>query len=410
MAVNVAYIACAVAIWAVVIRKTGLVLRYPRDPAVWALVASAAFASLAFTLAPDGMRLLLDTSLGVPNLSGLVIYSCVLAYAGASRVRLLYWIHGPRDAGAGPAAWAVGCVAAIAAMAALFAMAAVPAQATDWEMRHVTDPAVAGFVVIYLAAVVLAFGGNARLYWRYAGYPLAAWVQRGVRVNAVGSVCVLGYGVVKSTRALARWAGIQHPPGDDVASLIVALGALLLAAGVTMPAWGPRLAALPRWVARYRTYRALYPLWAAVYEHLPHLALLPPRHPHSWAALRQLNGLLYYRPAVEIRDAYRELRPYMDRRVQAGAREAPARRSLTGTELTVVVEAAVVAAALRSYAQGLTPPAGCAVDPAEMSVAADAEADRTWLSRVSQAFAASPEVRNLGRHDLEDRASSRAGR
>lgn len=399
MVLSAAYAACAAAVWLVVLRKGALAFRHPRDPAVWALVGSAVFAALAFSLAPDRARLLLDTTTGVANLSGLVIYSCAIAYAGASRVRLLYWTRGPDQPRARPGAWMVVCIAAIAAMAASFFVAAVPVQATDFEVRYATQPAVAGFVVIYLAALVIAFGGNARLYWRYATAPLAPWVRRGLRVNAVGSACLLGYGLIKLSRVASRWLGIQRPAGDDVASLVLTLGALLLVAGVTMPAWGPRLAAGPRWVARYRTYRALYPLWLAVYQSLPHLVLLTPVRPRSWAALRDLNGLLYYRPAVEIRDAYRELRPYMDRRVARAARVEGQQQGLTGDSLRATAEAAVLAGALRGYVSGVTPPPGYAVEPAEISgVADDAVADRMWLGQVSRAFAESAVIRETLRH------------
>ncbi|BBA95328.1 hypothetical protein RVR_147 [Actinacidiphila reveromycinica] len=187
----------------------------------------------------------------------------------------------------------------------------------------------------------------------------------------------------------------EHPAGAVLALLCV----LLAVSGATATTWGRALAAPFRLVRAARSYRALEPLWSALYEAHPGIALRPPRE-EGRPALRDMQFALYRR-VIEIHDGRLSLRPYYpaDARAWLATRAANAVSGGPGPSATAalppgcapsdaVTEAASLAAAVEARRAGLQPP------PRRPGLAATAlprtgtiDGDVAWLTVVARNFA-----------------------
>jgi len=125
--------------------------------------------------------------------------------------------------------------------------------------------------------------------------------------------------------------------------IFTALGFLGLLAGALTPIVDGVLREVPLARQHRQMSRALEPLWAALNNAFPDLALST-RAP---SATRKL-----YRRTVEIRDGLVLLRPYYDDAVAVRASHEAAAAGETGDAAHVSVEASVVAAALRAHETG----------------------------------------------------------
>ncbi len=308
--------------------------------------------------------------------------------------------------------WLAALLAAIAAMTLLFAIAAPPRVAGDFGGLYRTRPALLGYIAIYIAFLGTALAGLLIRAWRYARIARhRRYLRLGLHVMAAGSILGLVYLAEKAVYVVTQWAGLPPPfsgdqhctslisPAQCAFSVTLPTAAILLAAlGATLPTWGPALEAPARRAWQARTYRRLEPLWAALYQALPQIALAAPAapgaHPH-----RDL-GFRLYRRVIEILDGRLVLRPYRDPRIAETALTAARRRGLTGTDLQATVEAAQIAAALETRTAGPRT-AGPTAAPRERSAVsvtpADLASEAAWLAKVSDAFTSSLIVREHAR-------------
>jgi hypothetical protein len=196
---------------------------------------------------------------------------------------------------------------------------------------------------------------------------------------------------------LTRRPGIPYPVPDPalLTEVLIAVSAALLVIGSTMPSWGPRVGipALYRWAERYRACRRLYPLWRALCEVDPGMALVPP--PPAWrdAMIVRDLGFRLYRRVVEIHDGQLELRPYLDQRVADYAHALCRERGLNDEDTAIVVNATSLACAIRAQAQGRAAqrPAASPTGPN----AADLATETAFLARVARCYEHSPLVRTV---------------
>jgi hypothetical protein len=127
-----------------------------------------------------------------------------------------------------------------------------------------------------------------------------------------------------------------------------------------MPVWGRRLglAAVLRWLADYRAYLAICPLWRDLCRALPEVALEPPadRAVQAFLPPRDLR-LRLYRCLVEVLDARLLLRASLDPRAGELATDAWQRRRghSASPELPAFLEAVALEAALRARAADRPP-------------------------------------------------------
>jgi hypothetical protein len=130
-------------------------------------------------------------------------------------------------------------------------------------------------------------------------------------------------------------------------------------------------------VTRARSYRRLYPLWYALYEVTPSIALYEPRSPRAPFWVPRLETRLY-RLIIEIRDGRRSLAPYL---CEDGPEAADDARR----------EAALMAQGIRRKRRGV--PVGGSADRRGSVGCDDLAAELAWWEQVAAAFA---EVRRSG--------------
>lgn len=150
------------------------------------------------------------------------------------------------------------------------------------------------------------------------------------------------------------------------------------------------------WLAQCRAYREIRPLWQAIFQVIPGIARWSPRPPcaNGLAILapgsisRLLRGLVY-----ETWDGISTLHPYRSEEVARRARSACRAADLPDDETAIVVEAAVIRAALRAPCGRPTPPTDAFALPPRAGHNILEQAD--YLERLARAFATSPIVERV---------------
>jgi hypothetical protein len=236
-------------------------------------------------------------------------------------------------------------------------------------------PGVLEYVAVYLAGQVPALGTVIRIGLRYARLAERPAIRAGMRMVVAGTAGALIYLVNKVILTAASRFDVAYPVGHTmlVSKVLPALAHLLVLLGATLPA-------LLGWLYRYRLYQRLGPLWRALYRAEPAIALDPPATPDV-LQLSQLR-LRLYRRVIEIRDGLLALQPYRDPHISATTTKNATRAGLSGQQLAAAVEAATVAAALRSRAAG-TPPT---TPDVSITGGSDLDSDTTFLSHVATAY------------------------
>jgi len=264
-------------------------------------------------------------------------------------------------------AWWVAC--SFAVLCVLFALA---------PDLYPQQPGVLEYCVVYLVGQAPAFGNVIRLGLRYARAADAPALRIGMRLVAAGTAIALLYLVNKVVLTAAARFGFAYPLGA-----LPVVGAGLPAAADVLVLVGATLPATAGWLHRYRHYQHLGPLWRALYRAEPAIALDPPAGPDLLA----VGGLRLrlYRRVIEIRDGLLVLHPYRADDVAAAAREHARLAGLSGRRLEATVEAAAVAAALRSHASG-NPPTAPAGTAGTVTGGTDLASDTVFLSRVARAY------------------------
>ncbi|MDP9417168.1 MAG: hypothetical protein M3P48_04905, partial [Actinomycetota bacterium] len=228
-----------------------------------------------------------------------------------------------------------------------------------------------------------------RLCWRYAPLADRELLATGLRIVATGCALGLAYIAYKGIYLAIRAAGGSASTEAEatVARLLALAGLTLIIVGTTLPAWGPRLRplALHRWFRAYVAHQRLYPLWSALYQSTPEIALDPPRSRLRDALdVRDIDFRLYRR-VIEIRDGRLALRPYLHPDGGVGVAPDLASRGLDDVDVLAAAEARVLAEALRSKREGRPGQAMARADAPSGS--ADLYGEVAWLEKVARSFA-----------------------
>jgi len=186
-------------------------------------------------------------------------------------------------------------------------------------------------------------------------------MRTSVTLVGVGSVIGLLYILQKVIVLLAdlwrigSWYARVAPSVGDV---LIAAALAPIAVGCSFPLLD-RLA-IPARVRRATAYRDLAPLWWAMYDATPSIALDPPvgvAGPALFLPFRRLRELdvQLYRRVIEIRDGGLALRPFTPRVSADELRKEAVRLGISGADLPAVLAAAEWELARRRKARGELP-------------------------------------------------------
>jgi hypothetical protein len=248
--------------------------------------------------------------------------------------------------------YAVALVLWLAFLTAFFAAASASLDeaAIDFTQRFAGVPYVLEYRLVYLAGFGLAAGNIGRLAWRYGRIATRPSLQLGLLFVTFGGIAGLLYAIQDIAYLVGHRVGLFYPREGSVllTQVLVFVSAASFTIGSTLPEWGHRagVPALYNWVSSYRSLRRLYPLWRALHEATPEIALMAPvSRLEDVLGLREINFRLYRR-VVEIRDGALALRPYRAFWAERLARHLCEWNRVPTEDAPLVVEAASLAAAI----------------------------------------------------------------
>lgn len=288
---------------------------------------------------------------GLHSIERLVGHVAMLAavWAGA---QILLRLHGHAARARMHTAWVIS---AGAAMCLLFALTPNLYPQSPWVMEY---------CVAYAVALLPEFAVIARLCLRDALKAPDVTLRLGLGLVVAGIGAAVCYSTSKTLVAVSARVPIDFPQGRGfmLSKALPTTAHLLVLVGVAVPA-------IAELVRRYRRYRRLGPLWAALYQAEPTIALEPPGLLRGSALFP--TRLQLYRRVIEIRDGLLAIRPCL-----------PSGEPNSGGMDDDRREAARIAAALRARESGVPLPA------AEFTASGghDLGSDTEYLCRLADAY------------------------
>jgi hypothetical protein len=388
--------AVTVPAWGAVVYKLPS-LRRRHDPArrlFWFTLLAIAL-TLSILLPPAYLGL--DRLTGVANLARLVGDGLGMLAAWAAQACLFHLSYPPRSARVRTRILGLALVGTLLFMASCLALAPIHEEALDFAGRYGQLPSILAYRLAFLGFLALGMGNAARLYWRYATVVTGPALRLGLRLSAIAAALGLAFVANEVLRVGVAPFGRPDPipAAGSVSQALIAACIAVGIVGATVPRWGPHVGipSLVEWIGHYRSLRRLYPLWLALYHAKPEIALQPP--PGRLADMLRVWDVDWrlYRRVVETRDGRLLVRPLMDRRAAAMAREFALAAGLAETEVRAVIEATELATALRR-----PHPAAAVPDkpsPAEISGGTDLPSEVVALERVARYYQRSPIVQRV---------------
>ncbi|WP_344325211.1 MAB_1171c family putative transporter [Streptomyces macrosporus] len=374
---------CALAGLAAFCYRLPELLQRRTDPALWALAVYFLCSGLSFLIDLNWLRDHVSGFFGYPNLTTIMTQAAVVVLTAAQQVVLVHWSHPPEQARLRAKRRVLAFSVALVALVALFFIVEPYRQSPSAEgtlLRNMRDVDYAGYLLFYITICAVGQVGAVRLSYRYARIARRTWLRTGMWTVTAGASFILLYCAIRYTQTIGTQLGFDMSSWEPAYWLAGDIGSLLQLFGWTVPSWGPAVSA---WVANYRSYLRLRPLWWALYDAVPAIALEPPPS----RALDRLppSDLEYrlYRRVIEILDGYHALRPHL---AHAAARHGhpPDRARHSPAD-----EARFLKAALRARAEGsAAPPSPAASVPPPFAGHRDDFAEEVaWLTEVARSFA-----------------------
>ncbi|RPK88764.1 MULTISPECIES: MAB_1171c family putative transporter [Streptomyces] len=356
--------------------------RSRRDSSYRALLATLLFQCLTFTMGTAAM--VSDSFLGVGNLAVLAMHVSAVAFCVSAQIILLRWAEGPKEAARKARYWRAAGITLSVLLTALFLLAdGTDRPASDFGTGS-GQPLVLLYLMVFIVSQAVPCVTIFRQCGTYARMTSKASLRQALRLLSVAAAILFLYCLARTANVLTAAWGIDIGGWQGAASVFSAVGIVVLSLGLTIPSWEGRLDKSCQWVSSYHSYRTLYPLWRDLYESSPDIALEPPR-PASVFDLRYR----LHRRAVEIRDGWRELRPYIDR--TAHGAEGAAGAGTGEEERQAFVEAAQIRQALHAKRTGAAPHDSKDVGDFDDRDTVNFTAEVAWLTKVASVY------RELGR-------------
>ncbi|MFE1318543.1 MAB_1171c family putative transporter [Kitasatospora phosalacinea] len=342
-----------------------------RERALWGAMA---LVTLAIAAGVPAVRRLIDVLLGVASVTNLVVHLLTLGATGCL-VEFIHQAAGERDR---PAAPVRALPFACAALTAVFAAMPRP----DGEQDLLTQ-AETGWSLAYWGIVTLYLGWGlavcARTSLRYGRLAVPGPLRTSLRLLAAGSLTGLLYLGHRSLYLALHDAA----PGlfDNAAVLattqgLTASAVLLLTVGIAWPSLAERL----RTRRTRARIRRLHPLWQALHDAVPEVALpLPP-------TLKGDPDVVLYRYVIEIRDAALAVGAFEDGAVRARASELLTTAGVAGASLEAAAEAVAVRCAVLRARQRTGGTRSPEARPGDGAGHDGLEAEVAWLEQVAAYF------------------------
>ncbi len=389
-AYDVLYGFCALALALLLLYRLPDLLRAP-TAAGWSVEISIASTAVAFGFATPLAYQHFDAAIGVPNAATLVVYGCILTTAAFFQSVIALWtLPGATAAGRGRVLGSLaGYAVVVAVMVLLFELGDTGGaeHPIDFDAHFAATRYVTGFLILYYLGFATAMSLVALMTHRYAALAGRTWLMRGLRWIWIGALFALAYCALKVVAVLGITAGAPLAPLSSVwAPACASLGALMIGAGLTMPSWGPRVSPAAQPWRRFLAYGRLYPLWKAMYQAMPEIALDPASSSSRWA-VRDLRHRLYRR-VIEIRDGRLALSRYLvpgDGDDPAGANGTGRADDAGSDRQAAAAEAVRLAAALRAKHIGAPGHSESRREVQDLR-GGDLAAEVAWLVEVSRAF------------------------
>ncbi|GAA2488880.1 MAB_1171c family putative transporter [Streptomyces gobitricini] len=374
------FVIAALSSYAALLYRLCQVRRSWRENAYRTLVITLLLQCLTFTMGAVAMGG--ESFLGVGNLAILVMHLSAVAFCVSAQIILLRWASADEEAARKSRYWLVTGIVLDAALAALFFVADGPERpASDFDTGS-GRPLILTYLLLFIVSQAVPCVTIFRQCGPYARMTDNASLRRALRLLSVAAVVLFLYCAARTVNILTAASGIDIGVWKVAASVFSAAGIVLLSLSLTMSSWWASAAGVVGWVRRYRAYRALYPLWRDLYESSPDIVLEPPG-----ASVSDLDYRLHRR-VVEIRDGWRDLRPYIDRTVNGAAGADPESRE---ESLQAFTEAAQIRQALHAKRTGTVPPDNKDAGDFEDRDTDNFTAEVAWLTQVASAY------RRLGR-------------
>ncbi|MFC9294543.1 MAB_1171c family putative transporter [Streptomyces sp. NPDC057011] len=300
------FVIAALSSYAALIYRLTQARRSWRDSAYRTLIATLLLQCLTFTM--GAVALGGDSFLGVGNLAVLVMHLSAVAFCVSAQIILLRWAAADEETVRRTRYWLITGIALDVLLTALFFLADGPGRPTS-DFDGSSEPLLLTYLLVFIVSQAVPCVSIYRQCGPYARMTDNASLRQALRLLSVTAVVLFLYCLARTVNILTAASGVDIGAWKVAASVFSAVGIVMLSLSLTMSSWGPSATRLLEWARTYRSYRALYPLWRDLYESSPDIALEPPG---ASASVSDLDYRLHRR-VVEIRDGWRDLRPYIDR-------------------------------------------------------------------------------------------------
>lgn len=325
-----------------------------RDHALAALTGVYGFSALSFLVSLEPVWKALDEATGRPSTGILAAFGSVVALLALQPVVLAHWALPPQEARKRTRQCLAAGAVVVAALVVLFFQLTPTGRTTPqgFTVNYVHTGAYQAYLTLYIIAYTIGETVLAVGCWKAARRTDEVWIARGLRIVGIGAVMTFGYSAVRLGYVVAVLSGLPQPSAaaEEFAWICADGGTALCLVGFFVPTVA--LHAVPYVRSRlraHRDYRSLAPLWEAVHEAVPTIALHSTRTvAGSRMRVRAITWHLYRR-AVEIRDGQWALQACLEDSVRKASEERHRAAGLTGSDLASAVTADQIRAALTAF-------------------------------------------------------------
>ncbi|MFI5778861.1 MAB_1171c family putative transporter [Nocardia sp. NPDC051570] len=275
------------------------------DTASWTLLSVFVSKALGYTLAVPRVAKLVDDYSGVPNLGALLIHLFEgIFFSGAVLITLVLWVYEPKQARriARHRLLVIGLVAAAMVGLWLIAFDSNRPRSPHYIIQEAHRPEVAVYSLIYVGALLIASTEIIRLALTFSRRASDRWIRSGLRLMGAGSAVYLINIFDRGSAVFLVMLDFNPLQWELIVPIGALTGTILTVVGLTIPSWGPSIEQAYDWLISVRAHHRLYPLWRALVDTTPGIALTAPQR--RVADSFNVTDIRYrlYRRVIEIQD------------------------------------------------------------------------------------------------------------